>query len=77
MIASYLKAQYRQLYGRMARLPGPGLNLTYADGFKHGFESGQSACVGDLSVTALTKELIDRGELDLAAQLLEELKAHQ
>lgn len=48
--------------------------MDYADGFKHGFDAGRTSCVGDLSVTALIKELVDRGDLELASRLLDELR---
>lgn len=48
--------------------------MDYADGFKHGFDAGRTACIGDISVTTLIKELIDRGDLEFASKLLDELK---
>ena len=49
--------------------------LQYADGFRHGFDAGKASCVGDVSVSTLIKELIDRNELDNAKWLIEELQS--
>jgi len=71
-----MKGNWKQVFGRADRSNiTQATELTYEDGFKHGFEAGQSSCAGDISVATLIKELIDRAEYDLAAQLLEEIKA--
>lgn len=75
MIASYLRALHSRWVASLKHPTEAELhNMDYRDGFKHGFEAGRTSCVGDLSVTSLIKELIDRGELELAARLLDELR---
>ena len=72
MILSYLRGVLASTSQQQEVQP-----LSYADGFKHGFDAGQTSCVGNISVAELAKECIDRGDIEFAIKLLKELRSRE